>query len=256
MCKTLVIISDLHSGSVFGLCPPGYWEADDDRRSMQKEAWQAYMKIVNRWKKPDILLVNGDCIEGTAKKDGGAELTTLDRNIQCEMAVKSISQFQAGQILMTYGTKYHTGDQAEDFEYNIAQDLGAKIGGRIDFEIDGLIFNARHKIGGSSIFNGRASAIMREMAWSLINESVDNSPKVRVIIRSHVHYHIWIEQGDRVMFTTPCLQLSRGRYGSRECSGETHWGAIRLTISKGTIIKKEVELCRLRSNAPRLMKLT
>ena len=255
MCKKIVIVSDLHCGSVFGLCPPAYYEADDARRNMQKDAWQAYSKITHQWHAPDVLLVNGDCIEGTQKLQGGAELTTPDRNIQCEMAVKALSLFRARKILITYGSKYHTGEQAEDFEYNIAQDLGAEIGGRLFFELDGVVFDARHKVGSSSIPHGRATSLLKEMMWDLMKEATESGPKVRVVVRSHVHYHIWIEQGDRVMFTTPALQLSRGRFGSRECVGETHWGAIRLTLSKGKIINKEVCLCGLSSNRPKLMRL-
>jgi len=256
MSKTLVIVSDTHCGSVFGLCPPAYYEADDARRDMQKEAWTAYQKITQKWKNPDYLLVNGDCIEGNAKKDGGAELTTPDRNVQAEMAVKALSQFHARKILMTYGTKYHvsSGD-AEDFEYNIASDLGAEIGGRLYFEIDGVVFDVRHKVGSSGVYQGRATSIAREIGWNLIREANDSGPRVNCVIRSHVHYHAYVEIGERVAFTTPCLQLSRGRYGSRECTGETHWGAIRLTISKGKIVNREVHLCALTANVPKLMKL-
>lgn len=251
--KTLVCISDLHCGSVFGLTPPAYYEADDERRGMQQEAWRAFSSIVREWQSPDVLLVNGDCIEGTQKLQGGAELTTPDRNVQCEMAVKAISMFRAKKILMTYGSKYHVGEQAEDFEYNIAQDLGAKVGGRLFFELAGLVVDARHKVGSSNIPHGRATLILKEMMWDLMKESTEAGPRVRCVIRSHVHYHIWIEQGNRVMFTTPALQLSRGRFGSRECLGETHWGAIRLKIKDGKVIDKEVQLCTLKANRPKLI---
>lgn len=255
MCKTIVFVSDTHCGSVFGLTPPAYYEADDARREMQEEAWKAYVSIVNKWRNPDVLVCNGDLIEGTQKLQGGAELTNPDRNIQTEMGVKCLSMFHAKKVLMTYGSKYHVGEGAEDFEYNAAHDLGAEIGGRLYFELEGVVFDCRHKVGLSGIPHGRATSLIKEMMWNLIKESTEAGPKVRVVVRSHVHYHIWIEQGDRVMFTTPALQLSRGRYGSRECVGETHWGAVRLTLSKGKIVNKEVDLCALASNRPKLMRI-
>jgi hypothetical protein len=255
--KTIVFISDLHAGSVFGLTPPEYWEADDARREMQKEAWHAYHKIVKKWSKPDFLCVNADCIDGSQAKMGGAELTTPDRNIQAEMAEEAISMWDAGQILMTYGSTYHVSSGAEDFEYNIAHRVNAKIGGRLNFEIEGIEFDMRHKVGSSGIPHGRATPLLREMMWNLIKDGLegDAPKKLRVVVRSHVHYHMWVEQPGRVMFTTPCLQLSRGRYGSRECVGETHWGAMRLTVKDGQIINKEVEICSLQANRLKLLKL-
>ncbi len=220
--RSIVIISDLHCGSIYGLTPPEYFKTY--RSSIQREAWDAYISMARRWGAPDVLVVNGDAIEGTQSRQGGAELITSDRNVQSDMAVDCIRRWHADEILMTYGSKYHVGEQAEDFEYNIAQRVKATIEGRLFFMLGGMTFDVRHKVGSSSIPHGRATALIREMMWDLMKAAEDTGPKVSVVVRSHVHYHIWIEQPGRVMFTTPALQLSRGRYGARECTGETHWG--------------------------------
>lgn len=211
--------------------------------------------MARKWGRPDIVLVNGDAIEGTQSKQGGAELLTTDRNVQVMMAVEAIKAWKADKILMTYGSKYHVGEQAEDFEYTISRFLDADIEGRLYFNIEGLTIDARHKVGSSSIPHGRATPLIREMMWSLMKEAESTGPHTDIIIRSHVHYHIWIETPTRVMFTTPSLQLSRGRYGSRECVGETHWGAIRLTVHKGKIIGRDICVRNLRANLPRIMKI-
>lgn len=208
--------------------------------------------MVQHWHKPDILLCNGDMIEGRQDKQGGAELITNDRNIQCDMACQCIKAWDAYQILMTYGTKYHVGDQAEDFEYTIAEKVDAIIEGRMFFRVEDMLIDARHKVGSSSVPQGRASSIMKDVSWNLLKSALSEEPKADITIRSHVHYHIWIEQPGRVMFTTPALQLSRGRYGSRECVGETHWGAVRLTISGNEIVGKDVKIWKLHANRPRV----
>jgi hypothetical protein len=253
--KTLGIIADMHSGSIFGITPPEYWSPDDDRRAMQEEGWNAYCKIAKDFGELDYLLINGDCTEGNAKKDGGAELISPDRNLQCVMAIDAIKQFTAKRRLMTYGTAYHVSEGAEDFEFIIARELGADIGGRLFFEIEGMVFDARHKVGSSSVPYSRSTASAKEITWNMLRESNDTGPRVDCVIRSHVHYHTYIEVGDRIAMTTPCLQLARGRFGSRQCTGEIHWGAIKLTIDNGKIINREVVLCRLQSNRPRLMKI-
>ena len=136
---------------------------------------------------------------------------------------------------MTFGSPYHTGTH-EDFEYNIASQLDATIEGNLFFKREGITFDVRHKINPSGVYQGRATALLRAMSWDLIREAEGVGPKVDVVVRSHVHYHIWIECGKKIMFTTPGLQLSGGRYGSRECQGTTHWGVIHLTLDKGQIV--------------------
>lgn len=211
--------------------------------------------MARKWRNPDILYIGGDCIDGREDKQGGAELITNDRNVQSNMAVRCIQEWGARQVLMTYGTGYHVSSQAEDFEYNICNRVKGVIEGRLLFKVEGMTIDARHKIGSSSVPHGRATALLREMMWNLIKSVDHEEAKADIIIRSHVHYHIWIEQPGRVMFTTPALQLSRGRYGSRECTGETHWGAIRLTINKGQIVGKDVICKRLVGNKPRVLRI-
>lgn len=176
------------------------------------------------------------------------------------MALKCIEPWHAKQTLMTYGTKYHVGDQAEDFEFNIYRMLSTrgekvKLEGHLFFRMEGMTIDARHKVGSSGIPHGRGTALLREMMWNLMKSANDEAPKADIIIRSHVHYHILIEQPKRLMFTTPALQLARGRYGARECTGETHWGAIRLTIDDGQVIGKDVRIWDLHANRPKVLKI-
>ena len=137
-----MIISDLHSGSVWGLSSPEFYyrntkvndewtEHRKQRRKMQEEAWTEYLRIVKQWYKPDVLLVNGDAIEGRQSRQGSSELITANLEEQARMAVICISQFKAKKILMTYGTSCHNSPEAEDWEHIIAQDLKADISGHI-----------------------------------------------------------------------------------------------------------------------------
>jgi predicted MPP superfamily phosphohydrolase len=251
--KTVVIISDLHCGSVFGLTPPAHFS--DHHIKHMRESWNEYCEIARKWLQPDVLIINGDAIEGNQSKQGGVELVTADRNVQCKMAEKCIDVWKAKQIYMTYGTAYHVGDKAEDFEFNIADSLEAKIEGRLYLDVEGVVFDVRHKIGSSGVFHGRATAVLREMMWDLIEQAKEVGPKVDVIVRSHAHYHIWVETPDQIAFITPGLQLKRGRYGSRECSGEIHWGAIRLTVDKGEVVCKEKIIVKLAANKAKVFKV-
>jgi hypothetical protein len=171
------------------------------------------------------------------------------------MAVEAIDQWHAKQIFMTYGTKYHTGEQAEDFEYPIAARVGATIEGRLYLTIEGVTFDVRHKIGTSSVPQGRATALLKAMMWDLIEEANGTGPKVDVIIRSHAHYYSEVRTPDKIAIITPGLQLKRGRYGSRECEGAIDWGAIRFTVDKGEIVAYDRIIRRLKSNNPKIYRI-
>lgn len=214
-----------------------------------------YTAMIKKWGQPDILVGNGDLIDGNQSKQGGAELITSDRNVQVDMAEECLLPWKAKRVFLTYGSKYHVGEKAEDFEYVIAKRLNAIIEGRLFFNVDGLTFDVRHKVGMSVVPYGRATPLLRDLTWTLLKEAAGTGPKIDVVVRSHVHYHIWVEQPQKIAFTTPCLQLARGRFGSRECVGETHWGAIRLTIDNGQIINKETNICSLAANRQQVIRV-
>jgi hypothetical protein len=254
--KKVPIIADLHCGSVYGLTPPKYFS--QFHKKIQSESWQAYKHIVDKWFAPDILIVNGDCIEGNQTRQGGAELITSDRNVQVDMAVEAIEAWHAKTIFITYGTAYHVGKE-EDFEYSIARMLNkhtpTKIEGRLYINIEGLTFDIRHKIGSSGIPHGRFTALGKEIMWDLLDEANKLGPKVDVVIRSHVHYHTFCGDPEHYAFSTPGLQLKRGRFGSREMTGRIDWGAIRLTINRGEKICEEKIIMKLRANNPKVFKI-
>jgi hypothetical protein len=252
--KTVVIVSDLHCGSTYGITPPSEFKSSHNR-DIQEEAWNEYVRMTQQWARPDVLICNGDAIEGNQSLQGGAELITPDRSVQCDMAITALEAWQARKIFMTYGTAYHVGKDAEDFERGIATALGAEIEGHLYLRVEGLTFDIRHKVGTSAVPHGRATALLREMLWALVKEAGDTGPKVDVVIRSHAHYSIVVKQPGKLAVITPGLQLARGRFGARECTGEIHWGAVRLTVDRGKIIQEDYDICKLAANKPRIFKV-
>ncbi len=77
--KRLVIISDLHCGHRAGLTPPD-WQSDFRKNSktqrnkfaeLQRELWQFYADTINDLRPVDVLVVNGDAIDGKGSLSGG-----------------------------------------------------------------------------------------------------------------------------------------------------------------------------------------
>lgn len=224
--KRVVVVSDFHSGHKAGLTPPVYHRphSQDKFHKLQVELWKKYVFKIEALKPIDLLLVNGDCIDGRGERSGSRELITTDRREQVKMATEGIEVAEAKNIVMTYGTGYHVGKN-EDWEDDLAEAVKAdKIGGHEFIDVNGLLFDMKHKIGSSQIPHGRFTAVAREKINNLMWVEKQNQESSDVIIRSHVHYFGHCGDGGWAAFTTPALQGLGSIYGVRECSGVVDWG--------------------------------
>lgn len=237
---TIGIVSDLHCGHVAGLTPPAYQLRENPKDKTQThnsraqaEAWEWYVARVKSIGKVDALLINGDCIDGDGSKSGGTELLTTDRQVQAQMALECIQVWDTDTHLMTYGTDYHTGN-AEQYENDIAKELGCKIGTHEWPRVNGVTIDIRHHVGSSSVPYGRHTPAAKEHLWNILWSREEAQPEAQVVIRSHVHYHAHAggtEAGRQwLALTTPALQLAKTRFGGKRCSGVVHFGFLVLTI--------------------------
>lgn len=247
--KTGCILADLHCGHVVGLTPPGWQTAEDSAASTkrekyaaaQRESWQWYAAQMRKHGPFDVVLTNGDLIDGRGEKSGGTELITSDRQEQCDMAVQSIlramyplsGKGKKSKLVMTYGTPYHTG-KLEDWENLIARECEAvKIGSHEWIDVDGVVIDLKHHIGSSAIPHGRHTAVARDALWSLLWAERGLTPKSSVIVRSHVHYHQYCGDASGIRMTTPALQGMGSKFGSRRCSGLVDYGFIMFEACRG-----------------------
>lgn len=230
--RRLLAIGDLHCGHLMGLTHPDFDATpkrnDTHRFKLYRERrrmWKFFAETVSRLK-PEILIVNGDAIDGKGKKSGGTELLTTDRTEQVDMAGAAIESVGASQVYMTFGTPYHTG-QYEDWEREIAKAVkAAKIGGDDSLSVNGLVFNYRHYIGRSSIPHGKYTPIARDRLWNVLWNDRGEYPKAHVILRSHVHYFAYCGDADWLAMTLPALQGYGTKYGARQMSGMVDFGLV------------------------------
>ena len=231
--KRVVACGDSHCGHKAGLTPPQYQypaRSSASRRvkqwgQIQSELWAFWKQKVEQLKPIDVLLINGDAMDGKGSRSGGTELLTADLHEQAEMAVGCFSWVEAGSIIMTYGTPYHVNAQdGTDYEGVVARELGAQIGGHEWVEVNGCVFDIKHKIGGSQVPHGRHTAIARERLWNVLWNERDYAPKADVILRSHVHYFSFCGSSNWAAFTLPALQGPGSKFGVRQCSGLIDFG--------------------------------
>lgn len=268
--KTLcgIIEGDYHCGHWAGLTPPDFWanpQSEDavekTRHKAQRELWDWRAKALGKIGPVDFHVLNADLIDGRGERSGGTELQIVDRNRQVGAAVQCARRVKlrpGGKRFMTRGTPYHTG-AVEDFEDVIADVLECPIEDRIWPEINGVVFDVRHKVGGSSVPHGRFTALARQRLWNELlsgeGNQANGQPRAQVTIRSHVHYHRFIGGAGWVAMTLPCLQYPMSSYGARQCDGEVTMGLTYWEITPSGNFRWEPLICQPRAAKVQTLKL-
>lgn len=213
--KRIVVISDLHCGHQLGLTPPRH--QGGALVAKQKEFWAWYAATAREIGRVDLLVANGDLIDGNATRNGGVELLTSDRHKQADMAAECLEVIKHDRTEIVFGTPYHSG-AAEDFERAVAEKFGAGCGPELVIDVDGTVFQFKHHISTSGLWHGRATAALREQLNDILSSAVGmGGPRADVVIRSHAHYYVAVENAAGAAYVTPCMQLGSG-YGARKFS--------------------------------------
>jgi hypothetical protein len=253
----------MHSGHVVGLTPPSWHDVPSKTASkariklaeFRQRTFSEYYNIVKSLQPIDVLLVNADCIDGRGEKSGQTELITSNRDRQCDMAIELIKLVKAKQTVMTYGTGYHCGS-IEDYEDQIAKEVKAtKIGGHEWVEVNGVVFDLKHKVGASSVPHGRMTSIARENLWNILWSERKESPRSNVIVRSHVHYHNYCGGDNWLALTTPALQGPGSKYGTRQCSGTVDFGVVHFDVNPSGSYEWEAHITKILDTKDMLLKL-
>jgi len=242
--RRIALIGDTHCGHLTGLTPPEFQIDSKPYAEFRRESWLWFNNTIELMKPFDYAVYNGDMIDGKQHKGGGLELLYPDRFDQVRMAVSIANKVGAAKNVVIRGSKYHVGSE-ENFEDDFSDRIGASIYNRFLGDIGGKVFDIRHKIGRSSVPHGRMTPLSRQVLWSrLRNERTGN--KADIIIRSHVHYHIAMEESGIMAMTLPALQ-GASAYGELECDGEVDYGVVFIDIEPDGRIVKHTILPRLKS---------
>jgi len=234
----VLVISDLHCGHKVGLCHPDFSpvyrkrdKSKDWRQSQQRGMlWKKFSSAVNDLKPIDVIIVNGDAVDGKGVKSGGTELITTDRSEQADNAQACIEEAGAKEVYMSFGTPYHTGVD-EDWEREVAQRVNAvKIGGHDWVEVNGVVFDYRHFVSRSSIPHGRYTPLAKERLWAALWAEHGEYPKGDILLRSHVHYYAFCGGFGWKAYITPALQAAGTKFGVRRATGTVDWGFLAFDV--------------------------
>lgn len=231
--KRIVILADTHSGHQLGLTPPEYQGGLFE--GVQREFWDWFEGEARKVKEEgpvDLLVLNGDALEGRGPKSGSRELLSVDRAVQIEMASEIIGLFEAERVILIGGTPYHIGI-TEDWEQVLAWSCGYEFYYARQLDIEGVIFDFKHHSGNSSIPHGRGTPLLKNKVWTDLmavrDREINGSKYPNCTVRSHTHFYLAIEDRDSCIISTPCLQLG-SRYGETLCQGQVDVGFLSFTV--------------------------
>jgi len=196
-------------------------------RAIPQRIFNLWRKSVKgEWYKPDVLLVNGDAIDGGAKRDSGVYLWTQKITDQIQCAAELISMWGAKKTYITRGTDYHVSvdDGRVHAEEILAQELGAEFwpnqenvpeklrersGYDITLSAEGANFHYSHHLPVSSspfylttplakdmvhaALHDPVAAYGKAVASGLAAEMGGIGNKVNAVIRAHGHKYMKID---------------------------------------------------------------
>jgi hypothetical protein len=252
--KKVLLCSDFHCGHVVGLTHPTYQfrnsKSPHTKRNkfgkVQDQCWQAFMRMLDECGKVDAVLFHGDSIDGKGRASGGTETISGSMEDQADMAVTvfdsmRLKVFKRGtKLIGVHGTPYHEANNGEDWGNVVAERAGFDHFGAHEWiDIDGCVFDIKHKVGSSGIPHGRGGAIRKQDLWNGIWAEYKMQPRAHYLTRGHVHYY---DHSDRVragipvhLATLPALQAMGSKYGARQCDGIVDFGIVLVTVTNGVV---------------------
>ena len=197
---------------------------------------------------PDVVLLNGDGIDGADRKSG--DTITSRMHEQARDCAKCLMKWNATrEYIIVGGTGYHTEENGQELDRMIAgyleellreaRDVNVKVTyhHKLNTTINQWFrLQSRHKIGRSAVPHGRATGPMRSKMWGVLNSALTSARNGKpahwphLLCFSHVHY--WVEQKDDfgAVIVLPCWQAHGSKYGDKEMDGHVTLGCSRLTV--------------------------
>lgn len=223
-----VIVSDLHAGCQYGLCPPkirmdggGVYRQSVAQRHLWRHWRYLWTEMVPQWTegRPFVLVVNGDAVDGRhhgATTQWSQNLADQSRCArECLELAFGLSPWQA--LYWVRGTEAHAGPAGES-EEDLAKDMGAvpdSIGNSARMELwlrlAGGLAHITHTIGCTGSPAYETTALCREYVDAAGESAKWHLPAPDWVVRSHRHRHCEVrvptKHGRATVVVTPGWQL-------------------------------------------------
>lgn len=222
--RIIAMVADTHVGSRYSLFPDNYVAEDGSQLSAQRNKgmltllsyWYDFIDICNTWG-VDTVILNGDMIHGTHRKEFGRDMLTTNLDEQKEACVDLLKPLCKDRIIHTFtGSPYH--DSLDSRRHrDLARDLNGvakksvyhghlaniRLQGQEGLADTERILNVAHGVSGASIYRTMVmdrEGLFEAAAYGL--GDLDFLPDV--IVRAHWHTFIHIHLPKQHLIQLPC----------------------------------------------------
>jgi len=225
--KSIVVISDLHVGSIKGACSSNpvlanknsHWELTDEQKEVRKVLEWGAKHL--RKRHIDVLIINGEGIDGENRHQSGNQSWTSDPLDMVNDCVKLLHELFEWKICyVSRGSKYHVQVGATDWDEILAEKLGAvynsphsKTSISDDYgllKVNGLKILYAHHISYSPDPAGKGRPLSKELANCNDFAETRADLQLRAHIHSYGEYKAFFEVEGKMklqtIITTPCCK--------------------------------------------------
>lgn len=216
--RTLVVLSDLHAGSVVAVMPPTFTTANEQevrQNPLQAWYWKCWLKSLE-WidevigDDPAALILNGDMIEGDHHRTTEIISRNIEDHVEIARLILQPLVLRFERTFMLRGTECHTG--------NVEATLGKMLGCEINPENDRRIFDrltldicgvrlvARHHVTTTSRPWLESNGLGMELASEQLHAVRNGEPMPRILCVAHRHVAGHVVTGDGLCLATPAWQ--------------------------------------------------
>ena len=251
--KKLLVINDTHINSTVALCKPTV-QLDDGQEikitDAQRWFWDNYLDLLERVdkQKPDILIVNGDALEGDTKSRSYQLFTRNPATIKrfaSETIEPLINKIPA--VYFIRGTAAHVG-KSSNLEEGLAEDFDntVKIDNKyshwsLNMIVDGVRISVAHHANMGNLPWTRANAANQLAARIQFQYSQDGEEPPDLALRAHVHR--WGDSGRSYRtraLIVPCWTLATEFIHRISPDTLPECGAAIITCDKGKFGVEEI----------------
>jgi len=212
--RIVALISDLHVGSRYGLCPEDFVAEDGTRISSSMNDgqrkllsyWYDYINKMNDLQ-VDSVFILGDVCAGANPKESGRFMLTPDIDEQVQMAIKLLTPLcEDRKVAVWSGTAYHESKEVRVHKF-IAEALNGQFLGAIanvQLEPTDRVVNVAHRSTEAMIYP--ETALGRDMMFQKEAEALGKLFKTHAIIRGHYHRYVEVHKWDLHYISLPCWQ--------------------------------------------------
>lgn len=211
MTKTIVAIGDVHVGDRFALAPPDFQTSLGTTYILNRgqsyllDCFEHMQKQLP--KRFDILLINGDVIQGTRR---ARDIWEPDDVFQARAAVALLKPLarRARKTYITRGTLWHSG------EGNLAEELVGEALGAEKWESSYCHPWLHLNLDDVKLDIGHAQSVMTRYRTSSLDREIQFAPLIKewgggadLIVRSHSHHFLFVNIEGKLALSLPGWQL-------------------------------------------------